>query len=37
MENKCNEWKCPYNKKGVCTTNTCVKEEELLDRLRKNK
>ncbi len=28
MTNRCNEWECPYNKEGKCTTNECPKMED---------
>ena len=36
MENRCNEWNCPYNKNGKCTATTCVKEEEIYEKIHKN-
>lgn len=24
MENKCNDWECPYNKNGKCTQDECA-------------
>lgn len=24
MENKCNDWNCPYNKNGKCSQDECV-------------
>ena len=35
MVNRCNEWECPYNKNGVCTTNECPKMEELYNIINK--
>lgn len=37
MDNRCNEWGCPYNKNGTCTTNQCPKEEEMYNIIRKEK
>ena len=37
MNNHCNEWECPYNKNGTCTTNQCPKEEEMYNIIRKEK
>ena len=24
MENRCNEWECPYNQNGKCTQGECT-------------
>lgn len=36
MENRCNEWSCPYNQNGKCTATICVKEEEIYEKIHKN-
>lgn len=36
MENRCNEWGCPYNQNGKCTATICVKEEEIYEKIHKN-
>lgn len=37
MENKCNDWECPYNKDGKCTQDECVSWDisEILNTIRK--
>lgn len=35
-ENKCNEWECPHNKDGVCDTNDCYKQDEILMEIHKH-
>jgi hypothetical protein len=37
MENKCNDWECPYNKDGKCTQDECVSWDisEILNAIRK--
>lgn len=39
MENKCNDWECPYNKDGKCTQDECVSWDisEILNAIRKEK
>ena len=39
MENKCNDWECPYNKDGKCMQNECVSWDisEILNAIRKEK
>ena len=36
MENRCNEWNCPYNNKGVCTTNDDDKCREYFEKAENN-
>lgn len=37
MSNKCNEWECPYNKNGECTTDECEHFEDVLATIRNTK
>ena len=39
MENKCNDWECPYNKDGKCTQDECVSWDisEILNAIRKER
>ena len=39
MENKRNDWDCPYNKDGKCTQDECVNWDisEILNAIRKEK
>ena len=37
MENRCNEWECPYNQNGKCTRNECVEFEDIMERIHEMK
>lgn len=37
MVNKCNEWECPHNKDGTCSTDECERFDDLLETIRNKK
>lgn len=36
-EVRCNEWDCPCNKKGKCTSTDCPKMDEILDTIHSHR